>query len=225
MKNILLKSLTLILFLGIIGVCIGCSKQEEVKPQNIVFGQESQTSTKFEILNNSGKDVASVSVKYSGQEATTKLESNPANEKWEKDKTADIYLNKSASTSASTEAGNIAVKSTCDIILTFSDNTNATLHNIVSGSVDKFEDAKLCFSTADNLAYIEYSESGNNVSTLAAEQKIIADAKAAEEAARQQAEAANAAKNSNNYSPSYSDSSSSSSQYTEGCTDGNIAIR
>lgn len=118
-----------------------------------------------------------------------------------------------------TGAGNIAVKTTVDIIVTFDGNSSATLHSIVVDALPTFIGAKLCFNSTDNFVYIEYVDSnGNQASTLDAEQKIIADAKAAEEAASVRPETQT--------SPSYNYyGGSTSNQYSESCTGGNIALR
>ena len=214
----IIKSISVVLVIGFIGLAVACSNQQD-KSASITFGQESENSCKLELVNNTGKTITSLSIKTQGQENANKLDANPQDSKWTSDQTADVFLPNAGQSSANTEAGNIAVKSTVDVAVTFEDNTSSTIHNVVVESVSSFENAKLSFSTADNLVYLEYNDSnGNQVSTLVAEQKIVADAKAAEEAARQQAE-------SQANSPSNYYGGSSSNQYSEGCTGGNIAIR
>lgn len=219
---------------------VACSGPDLSNSKKVTFGQESSNSQKIEIINNTGKEIISVSVKNSDKDNFEKLDIFPADSKWDIDKLADIFITKSSNnSSASTEAGNISIRSICDISVVFNDGTSSVVHNLTVDTIDMLEDINLCWLDTENILFLEYKENGNQVSTLAAEQKILNDKKLSEEAARQQSEALKnnennqynnsiKSKNTNsdsNYNSSNQNSGSSSKQYSEGCTGENIAIR
>ena len=207
MKKKLIGSVLLVVVLGFIFFVAACGNQEQPVP--LYFGQENESTQRFELINNTSKDIQDVSIKNSGKEGSTKLEKSISDQMWVQGSVAVIFLQQFAESSVQTEVGDISVKTTYDITITFSDSSTAILHNIVSSSIKDFLDANLCFSSSDNIIYLEYKNQDDIVcSTLEAEKKIVADAKAATETQK------TSSKSSNSYS-----------QYSEGCTGGNIAIR
>lgn len=162
----------------------GCSSkpaEEPVEEEKVaVIGQESETAVFFDIVNGTGKDIKSVTVK------TSSMEKYPENMMTESvftaDETCTMYYELSAD--VKDEATDKVVSEEYTVQITFADDSTAELHAF------PFEDIKeACIIKLDGeIAYIEYTSLNNEkVSTLEAEKAII---KQKEDQAKKEQEAA-----------------------------------
>lgn len=195
---------------------IGCSSS--VQKSSIHFGTKTETTKTLTLTNNTGQDITAVNVQLVGDASSKELYATD-NEIWKNDAIAEIFLENASGSTVNTENGDLQLRACYHITLLLNDGTSVTLHNLTQAGVEDYKDAKLCINADDKLAFIEYTDpTGNVVNTLASEQKVLADQKAAAEAERAKQNT------SKNGSGGYA-GSSSRGQSTDDCTGGNIKLR
>lgn len=214
-KKILAGIVSLFVCCGLC-VLIGCTGNGQKIA--IKYGTKTETTKTLTLTNTTGQDITGVTVQLVGDTASKELEAS-GNDVWSNESTAEIYLDEAAGSSANTQSGDIKLRAAYNITMLLKDGTPITVHNLTQAGVEDYKDAKLRINDADKVAYIEYTDpTGATASTLASEQQILADQKAAAEAER--------AKRDTSLSGSGGYAGSGwSSQGTDDCTGGNIKLR
>lgn len=207
----------------------GCSSEPSY---DIVLGDKDAAASQLVVTNSTEKEITSVKVAVTGSEDSDEYLAE--GETWEAEKAALLCV---PEVDATDEAVNedrdgedaIELKTTFDITFT-ADDKEYTLHQVSVEGLSEVKDAAVYISDS-GLAYLSYTEDGEEVSTFEAENAIKeqaeAEAKAAEEAAKAEAEAkaqaeaeakaaeeAAAAAAQQDTSSSYSSSSNSGSSYS-----------
>lgn len=238
MKKKILVSILSVFVCCVVCILMACSNQSENSQENkngvdIKYGTQTDTSKTLKLKNATGQDIKTVSIQLVGDAASKELSASEA-DIWNNDATAEIYLEEANGTTADTQSGSVSLKAAYNITALLNDGTSVTLHNLTQAGVEDYKDAKLCINSSDKLGYIEYTDpTGASINTLASEQKIVADQKAAADAekAKQDASKSNSNGSSSGSSSKKGSSSnnssgnSSSGQSTDDCTAENIILR
>lgn len=221
------KGLAIIFAIALAILMVGCSsnssstessnqtQEEKILEINKIEGD----SFSFKVANDAGKDVKSLSIKKTdvAEWGTSVLGSSV----WTSGEKAKLYFAKDSQVASTADGQQVAVKTTYDVQIVFSDDATYILHSVPIETLNGADSGHLKINAEYNLAYIEFDgDSGYNSfkTTLDNDRQVqsneIAAAEAAkkaeEEAAAASAAAAAAQSQSNSNSSSSSSSSSSS---------------
>lgn len=166
------------------------TQQEEQAEELLVIGTEADDALTMVFENATGKDITGIATKQSGAADAAFGDNLLAEGSWAAGDRARVYCAPFEATGSTSDGGDVALKPSYDIQLTYVDGATSVLHGV---TFEEADEVSVSLDAESGLAYLVFDQDGTQATTLEAEKAVKQQEDEAAAAAAAEAEAAAAA--------------------------------